>query len=228
MVYGVVRAIVLLLSRALWRLRIVGSERVPATGPCVLAPSHRSILDALFAPLATRRRVRSMAKRELWSVAGLGALVEALGGFPVERSAADRSALRTAVEVLEAGEPLVIFPEGTRRKGRRIEDLHDGAAYVAARLQVPVVPIGIAGSEEILPKGSRLPRLRKVVMVVGEPVEAPRHRLLGEGEGSDRRRGSGVVRRSDVRAFTDEIGGALQKAFDEADAALAGGSRLPR
>lgn len=227
MVYGVVRPIVLLLARALWRLRIVGSERVPATGPCVLAPSHRSILDALFAPLATRRRVRSMAKRELWSVPGLGALVEALGGFPVERSAAaDRSALRTAVEVLEAGEPLVIFPEGTRRTGRRIEDLHDGAAYVAARLQVPVVPIGIAGSEEILPKGSRFPRLRKVVMVVGEPVQAPRHRPLGEGEGSGRRRGSGVVRRSDVRAFTDEIGGALQKAFDEADAALADASRL--
>jgi len=203
--YRVVRVVVAGLARLLFRIQIVGAERVPATGPFVIAPSHRSLLDAFFAALITPRRVRFMAKEEIWKVKFLGRLVEKLGAFPVARGAADRAALRNAMACVEDGEPLVIFPEGTRRTGPAVTDLHDGAAYVAARHGVPIVPVGIAGSEEILAKGRKIPRLHRVVLVVGEAIEAP-----------TRPEGGGAVPRSAVRALTATIEIALQRSFDEA------------
>ena len=205
--YRLVHGLVHLLSRLLWRIRFVGLDRLPRTGPYVLAPSHRSNLDSFFAALVTKRRVRFMAKREIWNSKLLGRAAEYLGAFPVDRAAPDRAALRTAAACLSAGEPLVVFPEGTRRKGLVIEALHDGAAYLSARHEVPVVPIGIAGSEEILAKGRKLPKLHRVLLVVGEPIEPPRR------EGS-------AVPRSDVRALTGDIQVAIQKAFDDARALL--------
>lgn len=204
--YRLARGLVYLVSRLLWRIRFVGTDRLPRTGPYILSPSHRSNLDSFFAALTTKRRVRFMAKREIWRSRFLGRAAEYLGAFPVDRGAPDRAALRTAGACLDAGEPLVVFPEGTRRSGPVVEDLHDGAAYLAARWGVPVVPVGIAGSEEILAKGRKLPRLRRVLLVVGEPIEPARR--------------DGAVPRSEVRALTADIQVALQKAFDEARALL--------
>jgi 1-acyl-sn-glycerol-3-phosphate acyltransferase len=200
--YRIVRGIVFCVSRALWRIRFVGQDRLPRTGPYILAPSHRSNLDSFFAALVTTRRVRFMAKREIWKSKLLGRAAAALGAFPVDRGGADRAALRTAGECLAAGDPRVIFPEGTRRAGLIVEDLHDGAAYLAARHGVPIVPVGIAGSEEILAKGAKLPKLKRVLVVIGEPLET----ALPEG----------ATPRSEVRALTAEVQVALQWAFDEA------------
>lgn len=202
--YRLARALVYALSRLLWRIRFVGVDRLPRRGPYVLAPSHRSNLDSFFAALVTTRRVRFMAKEEIWKSRLLGRAAEYLGAFPVDRGAADRAALRNAAACLEAGEPLVIFPEGTRRRGPTIENLYHGAAYLAARHGVPIVPVGIAGSEEILAKGRKLPRLDRVTLVIGETLEPPRR--------------TGSVRRADVRALTGDLELALQKVFDEAKA----------
>ncbi len=196
-VYGV--------SKLLWRIRVEGSERIPRHGPVVIAPSHRSNLDVFYAPLVTTRRCRFMAKREVWKSRLLGRLAEYFGAFPVTRGEVDRAALRTSTEVLEAGEPLVVYPEGTRREGPVIEDLHDGAAYLAARLGVPIVPVGIGGTERILGKGRKIPRLHRVQLVVGEPIAPPRR---------------GAAKRSEVRALTADLEVALQKTFDEAQALL--------
>lgn len=212
--YRLARMFVHGLSRLLWRFRIAGADRLPQTGPYVLAPSHRSNLDAFFAALVTRRRVRFMAKREVWKSKTLGRLAAYFGAFPVDRTGVDRAALRQASACLAAGEPLVVFPEGTRRHGLVVEDLHDGAAYLAARHGVPIVPVGIAGSEEILSKGRKLPRLRPVRLVVGEPIDPP-HR-------------GAAVPRSEVKALTADLRIALQKAFDDARAALPGGVSVSR
>ncbi len=203
--YQLVRALVLSLAKLLWRIRIVGAERIPRTGPVVLAPSHRSNLDSFFVPLTTTRRCRFMAKKEVWRSKPLGRAAEYFGAFPVDRGAVDRAALRTAVECLEAGEPLVVFPEGTRRSGPVVADLHHGAAYLAERTAAPIVPIGVGGSEQILAKGRKLPRLHKVTIVVGEPIEPPR------SEES--------MTRAGVRELTEELRVALQKVFDEASSA---------
>lgn len=203
--YRLVRALVLALAKLLWRIRFVGAERIPKAGPIVLAPSHRSNLDSFFVPLTTRRRCRFMAKKEVWKSRALGRAAEYLGAFPVDRGAVDRAALRTATGCLDAGEPLVVYPEGTRRRGPVVEDLHDGAAYLAARTGAPIVPIGIGGSEQILAKGRKLPRLHKVTVVVGEPIDPPAR--------------EGSVKRAEVRELTDEIRVALQKVLDEASSA---------
>ena len=205
--YGFVRALVTGLCRLLWRIKVVHRERVPATGACVLAPSHRSILDTPFLACVTRRRIRFMGKAELWKYGGWSArFLSALGGFPVDRGGPDRAAMRSALAALEGGEPLGMFPEGTRRSGPVVDDLHDGVAYVAARMAVPIVPIGIGGSEGILAKGRKLPTLGRVVVIVGEPIHPPA-------------REAGVsVRRGDVAALTEELRAAVQQLFDEAEA----------
>jgi 1-acyl-sn-glycerol-3-phosphate acyltransferase len=202
--YRVCRDILVGVSSVLFRLQVVHRDRVPAQGAYVIAPSHRSNLDTPFVAAVTRRRIRFMGKKELWKYGWSARLFNALGAFPVDRAAADRTALRTAMAAVEGGEPLVIFPEGTRRKGPLIEDLHDGAAYVAARTGVPILPVGIGGSEDILAKGRKWPRFRKVVIVVGDPIPAPPR--------------DGAVRRTVVAGLTDELEKVLQALYDDAQA----------
>jgi 1-acyl-sn-glycerol-3-phosphate acyltransferase len=215
--YRVSRAIVLTPFKAIFWVRVRGRAKVPREGAFVVAPSHRSLMDIFFTGYITRRRIRFMAKQELFEKPFLAWLFSALGGFPVERGSADRAALRAAQDALESGEPVAIFPEGTRRHGRDVVDLFDGAAYLAARAGVPIVPVGIAGSEQILASGKTLPRPHKVAVVVGDPIQPPAH-------------ATGRVRRQEVTNTTGKIQVELQASFDEA-LALAGvapeGNRPP-
>ena len=127
----------------------------------------------------------------------------ALGGIPVARGTADREALRTCVEVIEAGEPLVIFPEGTRQLGPEVQDLFDGPAFVQSRTGVPIVPVGIGGSEAAMPKGARFIKPHKVTVIVGPALPFEEH------EGSK-------AKRAAIRARTAELHTVLQGLFDEA------------
>ncbi|HEY2815441.1 MAG TPA: lysophospholipid acyltransferase family protein [Acidimicrobiales bacterium] len=201
--YGFIRSLILGAAKLLGRVEVHGSEHIPS-GAFVLAPVHRSNIDFALASLVTKRRLRYMAKDSIWKSKPLGAFVSTLGGFPVNRGAADREALRTCVEVIAAGEPLVMFPEGTRRSGPTVEDLFDGPAYVAAKTQVPIVPVGIGGSEAMMPKGAKILHRSKLVLVVGEPLEPP---ARSEGGRTPRRA---------VKQLTDQLRGEVQKLFDDA------------
>jgi len=204
--YAFVRALVHSVSKLLWRIKVIHPERVPAAGACILAPSHRSYLDTPFLACVTRRRIRFMGKAELWKYGWSARFLSSLGGFPVDRAGADRAGLRAAQAALEGGEPLGLFPEGTRRSGPVVEDLHHGVAFLAARLGVPIVPIGIGGSETILARDRKLPKFNRVVVVIGEPLQPPV------------RQPGASVRRRDVSALTEELTGAVQALFDEAEA----------
>ena len=151
-----------------YRLRWQGREHVPSGG-CVLAANHWSNFDPwpLGIPLFPRRFLRFMAKKELfWQP--LGWVIEAGGGFPVDRGKRDQQAIDTAVELCRAGHVVVMFPEGTRRaKGlrKRYEARwHNGAARIALAADVPLVPAGIAGTD-------RLARLGPLRVAYGPPVE---------------------------------------------------------
>jgi 1-acyl-sn-glycerol-3-phosphate acyltransferase len=202
--YSVVRALVALFTRALTRLSIEGREHLPRSGAFVLAPVHRSYIDTPISSCLTRRRLRFMGKDTLWKNRFSGWLLSALGGFPVTRGTADREALRRCVAVLEAGEPLVLYPEGERKSGPSVQPLFDGAVYVALRAGVPIVPVGIGGSERVMPKGARFLHPYKVHVIVGAPIESP-----PPAE-------SGRVPRSTIRRHSDELHATLQQLFDAA------------
>jgi 1-acyl-sn-glycerol-3-phosphate acyltransferase len=202
--YTVVRAAVELFCRTYFRLSITGSEHIPKDRPFILAPVHRSNIDTLLVSAVTRRRMRYMGKDTLWKYGLLGRFISALGAFPVRRGAADREALRICQEVIEQGEPLVMFPEGTRQTGPVVEKVFDGPAYLAARMRVPIVPVGIGGSEKAMPRGAKWLRPVKTAVIVGNPIEA---------EPSS---ASGRVTRSSVRNLSERLRTEVQRLFDEA------------
>lgn len=203
-VYRLARAIVTGIVRLFTRMRIEGREHVPSSGAFVLAPVHRSYIDTPIAACVTRRRLRFMGKDAVWRYRPVGWVASALGAFPVTRGTADREAFNRAVSVVQSGEPLVLFPEGERKSGPVVQPLFDGAAYIATKARVPIVPVGIGGSERVMPKGARVPRPRRVQVIVGPPIAAPDY------EGAR-------VPRSLVRAQSDRLHAELQRLFDEAE-----------
>ncbi len=201
--YGTIRFIVIVICRVYLRLRIIDAHKIPKTGTFILAPSHRSTLDIPVAAATTRRRLMYMGKDSMWKIKPIGAFLTALGSFPVTRGSADLEALKRCIAVLDRGDPLVLFPEGTRHRGRIIEPLFDGAAFIAYKTGVPIIPVGIAGSEEIWPPGTKLPRPRKCVAVVGDAIY-PKN--LNGARAS----------RELMSEFTLELQKELQSVFDQA------------
>jgi len=206
--YQIVRFLIWVVAKLLWRTTFEGLENVPAQGAFILAPVHRSNLDFGVVSGVTRRQLGYMGKESLWDSKLLGALITHLGAFPVNRGAPDREALRRSQALLDRGEPLVLFPEGTRRQGRTVEHLAEGTAFLASRAGVPIVPVGIGGSERALPKGNKLPRPGKMHVLVG-PALAPAP--VPEGARHPSRRA--------IKELTLELQASLQDLFDRAQRA---------
>jgi len=194
------------IGRSYFRLEVVGAHNVPTSGAYIVAPIHRSNLDTPIVAAITHDRLRYMGKESLWTSSFGGWFLTTMGGFPVQRGSADREALRACIEVLDRSEPLVMFPEGTRQSGPDIQPLFDGPAYLAGRAQVPIVPVGLGGSERALRKGARFPVPAKMVLVVGQPIPPP-----ASGP-------NGRVPRRAVRELTDRLSSEIQVLFDEAQA----------
>jgi 1-acyl-sn-glycerol-3-phosphate acyltransferase len=203
LVYSATRWLIIGVGTVLFRVKIEGREHIPSKGACVVAPVHRSNLDTPILAFVTPRRLRFMGKDSLWR-SPMAWYLNALGGFPVVRGTADRDALRACQAILERGEPLVVFPEGTRRSGETVADLFDGPAFLAARTGAPIIPIGIGGSEGVMPRGAKLPRPKQVTIVVGAPILPPPS--------------EGRVPRRVIRELTEQLETELQTVFDRAQA----------
>jgi 1-acyl-sn-glycerol-3-phosphate acyltransferase len=200
--YRLFRGTVHLFWQIMFRPHVVGQENIPATGAVLIAPVHRSNIDFAFTIFMTKRKTFFMAKDSLWKVPVLGPLISVMGAFPVKRGTADRESLSTAQKVLELGESLVLFPEGTRQEGRDIKELHAGAMFIASRTGAVVVPVGIGHTERAMPKGSKFPRPVRVTVVIGKPLAAPT---------SDSR-----VTRSQISDATDSLREALDEVYQQA------------
>ena len=197
------RAVLLSITSVLFRVKVVGKENVPPSGAYIVAPSHRSIFDVPVAAYITRRNARFLAKEELFAKPFLNWLFTKLGAVKVERGTADRGALRALESALREGSPVALFPEGPRGSGPQIGPLFDGATYLALKLGVPIVPVGVGGSEQILAKGKILPRLHRVAVVVGKPIEPPKL--------------EGRARRTAAGRMSQELAVELQRCFTEAE-----------
>jgi 1-acyl-sn-glycerol-3-phosphate acyltransferase len=228
LIFLVGRNLIVALGRLYFPGRVRGRENLPTSGSYILAPVHRSYVDWAILARVTPRRLRYVTKASVFRPRLFGALLEVLGGFPVNRDGADREAFNRSLVVLDNDEPLVLFPEGTRRSGPEVAPLKEGAAYLALRTGAPIVPVALAHSEAAMPRGSRFPRPRRVDIVIGPPLEVTGEQKAGvKGE----REVSGVtgvrqrVRRSAARTLTEELRKSLQSLFDEAEG-RAGPSRL--
>jgi 1-acyl-sn-glycerol-3-phosphate acyltransferase len=155
-----------------FRGKIYGAEHVPTRGPVVIASNHASNFDPVLVANCIRRPIAFMAKEELFQVPILSTLIRLYGAYPVKRGAADRSALRSAQQALEAGWAVGIFLEGTRTPDGRIHDPKLGAALIAAKMQVPLVPISLWGTEGILVNGN-VPQSVPVTIRIGPPLAPP-------------------------------------------------------
>ncbi len=206
-VYTIARTFVCGLTMLWTRMTIEGRERLPKSGGYVLAPVHRSYIDTPITASVTWRRVRFMGKQEVWKHPFVGWVLSTLGGFPVERGTADREALKRSIAVLKGGEPLVLFPEGERKDGPIIQPLFDGAAYVAARAGVPIVPVGIGGSARVLPRHAKFLHWGKVHVIVGTPLQAE----VNE---------SGRASREAIAEVTEQLHTDLQRLFDRAQSVV--------
>jgi 1-acyl-sn-glycerol-3-phosphate acyltransferase len=156
-------------------------------------------VDFAFTLFISPRKVFFMAKDSIFRVPLLGPLVTHLGAFPVKRGSADRESMSAAEEVLRQGHALVLFPEGTRKEGRTVQTLHDGAMFVAARTGATVVPVGIGGSDKAMPKGAKFPRPTRIRIVVGPPITPPSSQ--------------GRVSRSAISAKSEELRVELEKVY---------------
>ena len=202
--YHTVRTILLVFCRSWCRMQVKGRENFPTDEPFIMAPTHRSIIDTPVSSGVYTRRMRFMGADKWWSNKAFGKLLTALGGFPVTRGTADREALRRCIAVLDGGEPLVMFPEGERKSGPVVQPLFEGAAYVAMKTGVPIVPVAIGGSERVMPKGTKFIYPRKMYVIVGKPLRVP---VLAEEAGS---KGQRIA----AKQLTIELHAELQRLFD--------------
>ena len=156
-----------------FRGRIHDSQKVPQSGPLVVVSNHASYFDPLIVACGLRRPVAFMAKEELFKVPVLKQGIELYGAYPVNRSSADRSAIRAAVNALKEGWAAGIFLQGTRTPDGRISAPKLGAAMIAAKAKAPLLPVSLWGTDKILSKGSSIPKPLPVTVRIGELIEAP-------------------------------------------------------
>jgi 1-acyl-sn-glycerol-3-phosphate acyltransferase len=155
--------------RAVYRLEVVGADRLPAIGPVVVAPNHDSVLDGIVLGAAISRELRFLAKAELWRSRLLAWALDALGAIRIERGRGDHLALARVRQALEAGQAVAVFPQGAIRGDRA---WHRGAARMALVTGAPLVPVRLVGTARALSLGRiGFPRLR---VIVGEPIEVAR------------------------------------------------------
>ena len=199
--YRCIRLILEIWCRTFWRMEVQGRDRLPATGPFIVAPVHRSYIDFAVIGAAIPRVMRFMGKDSVWKFGALGWLLDHMGAFPVNRERVDRAALRNCEEALALGEPLVMFPEGRRKEGDVVEDLQEGPAWVACRYRVPIVPVGLGNTDRAMPIGARWLRPVKLTVIIGEPIypDVPVN---------------GRVPRGSVAAVTEQLREQVQRSYD--------------
>jgi 1-acyl-sn-glycerol-3-phosphate acyltransferase len=178
MFFRVARRVIPPLFKAIWRPRVRGLEHVPATGAVILASNHLSFADSIVIPVVVPRKVVFLAKESYFTGTGIkGALVRAwfvgIDMLPVDRddSKAAMDSLDTALEVLGRGDAFGIYPEGTRSRDGRLYRGRTGVAHLALTAGVPVVPVAVTGTEHLQPVGTRFPRLVRVSVEFGPPLD---------------------------------------------------------
>jgi 1-acyl-sn-glycerol-3-phosphate acyltransferase len=158
-----------LAGRLLFRFRVVHRERMIQSGPVILAMNHQSYLDPPLAGITCDRPIYFLARRTLLDVPVLGWVLPKVNVIPVNQEGIDRSAIKGLIRVLQAGNGVLVFPEGSRTLDGNLQPAEPGLGLVIAKTLAPVVPMRIFGAREALPRGGRL-RLVPITILIGDPI----------------------------------------------------------
>jgi len=169
-VYALCRPPAQLLVGLLFRLRAYGQERLPKRGGALLLANHQSYADPVLLGVPSPRRLAFMAREPLFRNPVFGALIRALGAFPVRQGKPDKSAIRLAVDLLRSGRLLVLYPEGTRTPDGAVLPIKGGFRLLVRRAGVPVIPVALQGAFEAWPRSRRLPRPGRIRVLFGRPI----------------------------------------------------------
>lgn len=175
---GFARAVLTPLFRSLWHVTNEDLDNVPSAGGAIIAPNHISVLDSFFLPLTLLRRITYVGKAEYMDDWKTKYVFPAIGMIPIDRSGGDgaQRALDAAAEILEAGELFGIYPEGTRARDGRLHKGHTGIARLALRTGVPIVPVGIIGTEDCQRPDAKLPTpFKRAHLRFGRPIDVSRY-----------------------------------------------------
>ena len=214
MMYTLLHSVVPPVAKAIWRPAVLGLDNVPKSGGVILASNHLSFADSLVIPIVVPRKVAFLAKSDYFTGSGVKGAVsrawfEGMGMVPVDRD--DKNAalasLDTALSVLGRGEAFGIYPEGTRSRDGRLYRGRTGVAHLALTAGVPVVPVGLVGTDKLQPVGSRLPRRVPLTISFGTPIQ-----VAGRFEGVPLGRAR--------REVTDEIMNAIQALSGQEEAGI--------
>ena len=214
MFFALVHRVVPPVARAIWRPTVTGLEHVPRSGPVILASNHLSFIDSTMIPVVVPRKVVFLAKSDYFTGTGMKGTAqrlwfEGIDMLPVDRddTTSAMGSLDTALGVLRRGDAFGIYPEGTRSRDGRLYRGRTGVAHLALTAGVPVVPVGLAGTQDIQPVGSRYPRLAKVAIEFGRPLS-----FAGRYDGVPLGRAR--------REVTDEIMRAIQSITGQEEAGI--------
>ncbi|MBC7723911.1 MAG: 1-acyl-sn-glycerol-3-phosphate acyltransferase [Burkholderiaceae bacterium] len=185
--------------RTAFRPWVTGHDNIPKTGGVILASNHLSFIDSVFLPLLIDRQISFLAKSDYYTGKGIKGwltrtFLKSAGMLPIDRSGgkASEASLLTGLGVLERGEMLGIYPEGTRSPDAKLYRGRTGVARMVLEGNVPVIPVAMIDTEMVMPIGKRLPKVRRIGMVIGEPLDFSRfHGMEGD--------------RFILRSITDEI-----------------------
>ena len=159
-----------LVGRLFFRFRVIHRERMIQSGPAILAMNHESYLDPLLAGTACDRAIYFLARRTLLDAPVLGWLLPKLNVIPVNQEGVDRSAIKALIRALNAGNGVLVFPEGSRTLDGSLQPAEPGLGLVIAKTLAPVVPMRIFGAHKALPRGGGGLHFAPITIVIGEPI----------------------------------------------------------
>jgi 1-acyl-sn-glycerol-3-phosphate acyltransferase len=209
------RALFAVIFRVFGAWEVRGHENVPKEGAALIAPNHISALDPCLIGCALKRPGWFMAKAELFDVWGLSWLIRGMHAYPVKRGSADRAALKRTFDYLKNGELVCVFPEGTRSPDGRLGPVEAGIGMLALKFGAPVIPVGIRGTDQLLPRHSKTIRRAKVRVQFGPPLHFP------SSEGAR-------VDRESCQEAADQVRAALQAVLDGMDKPVPCGVKAPK
>ena len=183
------------LAKLLFSFKVIGRERIPSTGGCILAMNHESYLDPPLAGICCRRPIYYLARKTLLEWPLLGPIFPKVNVIPVDQERADMSALKTIIKLVRNGECTIVFPEGARTLDGRLQPAQPGIGLVIAKTRAPIVPMRIFGAHEAMPRGGGGFRIHPIRIVVGDPFTFTDSEMEGAGRDLYQRLSEQVMQR---------------------------------